>query len=551
MAHLKGLLGEDHVEVLSVALKVESTGDGFDSAFRLEDLESCSAQDQPGRVVVHKLNNAEYNNSVRQLLPLPKSFVPGSALIEDGAGLSNFRNDALALSITPLAFQKYLDAAEASVNQAFSSSENEIRICNGKSVSKDQLSRNCVTDLLQSFAEQAFRRPLESHERSKLDTLIDATLDQGQDLDTAIKVGMQWALISPNFLYRSIISSNPGSASDIHVLTGYELATRLSYFLWSSSPDEGLRAQAEAGTLLDNIDTQIDRMLADPRAQALVDNFADQWMELPHFESAAPDPSAFPEFSEALRRDMMTETHLLFEDVFQNDQSLMQLVSGRHSYLNERLSKHYGFGGVTGNNQWTKVELPEDRFGVVTQGTVLTLTSGPDQTSLVLRGKWVMDNLLCESPPPPPANVDTNLDPNFEGSLRERIAAHRSSPECAACHESMDNIGFSMERFNAIGQTRENYEDGTPIDESGRLPDGRNFDGPSDLAEVLSRDPLYRVCVVKKLMTYALGRELTDADECTVNRIAKDHVGDEHTFSDLVKAVVKSDPFRKQQGGTP
>jgi hypothetical protein len=362
---------------------------------------------------------------------------------------------------------------------------------------------------------------------------------------------LQAILVSPHFLFRVERDPPAGQEDPIRELNEYELATRMSYFLWSSMPDEELFQQAARGTLRGNLEGQVRRMLRDRKAEALVGNFASQWLQLRNLPMAAPDDEQFPSFRAELREAMRTETELFFASILREDRSVLDLIDADYSFLNEPLARHYGIAGVAGP-EFRRVSLAgTPRGGVITQASVLTVTSNPTRTSPVKRGKWILDNILGEPPPDPPPNVpqlDEDDEAVLSGSLRERLEQHRAKESCAVCHRKMDALGFALENFDAIGAWR--TRDGKfQIDASGVLPDGQEFRGPAELKAILrdsSRDSFVR-CLTEKMLTYALGRGLEYYDRCTVDRITKSLAKDHYRFSTLVMEIVKSDPFQKRR----
>jgi hypothetical protein len=336
----------------------------------------------------------------------------------------------------------------------------------------------------------------------------------------------------------------------VHAVTALELASRLSFFLWSSIPDDELLRAADSGVLSDpdGLEREVARMLADPKAHALVDNFAGQWLYLRNLASMIPNSAGFPNFDDNLRQGMLTETELFFEHIVQADRPVTELMTADYTFLNERVAKHYGIDGVYGNH-FRRVTLDDPaRFGLLGKGSVLMVSSHTDRTSPVVRGKWVLENLLGSPPPAPPPDVpaleDTKLGEN--ATLRDRMIAHRENPACAGCHALMDPIGFALENFDAIGGWRNReYGAASPeIDASGRLVGGIDIDGPVELREALMRKPeLFVSTVVEKLMVYALGRGLVATDMPTVRQIVRDAAVEDYRFSALINGIVDSAPF--------
>jgi hypothetical protein len=328
-----------------------------------------------------------------------------------------------------------------------------------------------------------------------------------------------------------------------------ELASRLSFFLWSSIPDEELLQLAEQGRLRAALPTQVRRMLADDRAKSLVENFAGQWLQLRNIPSWRPDPEKFPQFDESLRAAMKAETEQFFEYIVREDRSVLDFINADYSFVNERLARHYGMKDVKGT-YFRKVAVnPAERGGVITHAGVLMVSSYPTRTSPVLRGKWVLENILATPPPPPPPNVpDLKASAaNSAKDLRAALEQHRANPACASCHSRLDAMGFSLENFDAVGKFRA-VEDGVKVDASGSMPGGINFVGPSGLRDMLmSRKEYFLECISEKMLTYALGRGLEHYDLPVVRQIRRDTTAKEFRFSELVLAVVNSVPFQMRR----
>lgn len=410
--------------------------------------------------------------------------------------------------------------------------------------------------IIENFATRAFRRPVEQEEVNRLAALWQMAEKDGQPFERGIQIALSAVLVSPHFLYRIEGEPSADSPDGIYTLNEHELATRLSYFLWSSMPDDELRRAADQGVLRKNgnLEQQIHRMLRDPKAQALVDNFAGQWLQTRRLDSMAMDGKLFPGFDDSLRTAMKQETELFFATVMAEDRSILEFLDSDYTFLNERLAKHYGIDGVSGDH-FRKVQLTSDqpaiksRGGILTMASILTITSNPTRTSPVKRGKWVMETILGTPPPPPPPDVpELGEGGELTGSLKQRMEQHRENPACASCHTRMDAIGFGLENFNAIGAWRE--KDGPhAIDPTGELTPGKKFSGARDLKEILkSQRDLFVRCVTDRMLTYALGRGLEEYDECTVDRIATAVAKNEYKFSSLVIEIAKSDAFQKKKG---
>lgn len=411
----------------------------------------------------------------------------------------------------------------------------------------------CAREIIASLVQQAYRRPVEEADIETLFGFYQAGRAEGS-FDAGIQRVLERLLVSPQFLYRIERvpeHAKPGEAFEISPL---ELASRLSFFLWSSLPDERLIELAVSGRLTDDevLDAEIERMLADSRADALVEDFASQWLFLRDLELTEPDVFLFRDFDVGLREDFVKETELFVESIVRDERSVLELITANYTYLNERLAEHYGVPFVKGKH-FRRVVLPEGshRGGLLGQGSILTLTSYPTRTSPVLRGKYVLDNLLASPPPPPPPDVPA-LDAEEPSeqvtmTLREAMAAHRANPECASCHAQMDPIGFAFEHFDAIGRWRD-AEGGLPIEAASLLPDGTELDGIEGVKQLLLRNPERFVgAVTEKLLMYAIGRNVQYYDKPAVRKIVRDAAQESYTFAALVRGIVKSVPFRMRQ----
>jgi hypothetical protein len=406
--------------------------------------------------------------------------------------------------------------------------------------------REPTRELIGRLLIRAYRRPPTSLEISRFAKLAAAARKRGDSFERSMQLVLQATLVSPQFLFRGEASRGE---EDVRDLSEYELAARLSYFLWSSMPDDELLHAAAERTLRQQIDEQIARMLASPKSDQLVRNFGEQWLETRRLESMQRSERHFPEFDDELRDAFREETYRLLQDVFRNNRPLTTLLSADYSFVNARLAEHYGMPKPEGDG-FVRVELPKERnVGILGHASVLSVTAFEDRTSPVLRGKWVLDHLLGDPPPPPPPGV-SNLPPaagELAGkSLRERLEVHRDNPSCAVCHNRMDPLGLAMENFDAVGRWRDADGD-DKINADGELPDGRKLSGPAGLRDVLLADfPRVRRCLAEKLLTYALGRGLEPYDECAIKEIVAAAESNGDTFAATVRAVAKSAPFQKR-----
>jgi hypothetical protein len=408
---------------------------------------------------------------------------------------------------------------------------------------------DCVRQVLQTFVERAFRRSVVPAEIDRLLPLVDLAKAQGQTVEVGVEIALRAILTSPHFLFRPELDAKPNSTTPAHPLTDFELASRLSYFIWSSMPDDELFAAARAGKLQDPaaIEAQVDRMLKDTKSDALIDNFAGQWLFTRALDDHQPDYYAFPTWDEDLRAAMRQETKLFFREFLRNDLPITEMLTANFTFLNDRLATHYGLPSP--GPDFTKVTIDDpQRRGLLGQGSILTVTSFPTRTSPVKRGKWLMTQLLCSEPPPPPPGVEglvTEMVPT--GSIRQRLEKHRENPVCASCHVEMDNLGFGLEHFDGIGLFRSD-DNGFAVDSSGVLPGGKTFNGMLELSAILAEDPRFTHCVSEKMLTYAIGRGVATADEVHVDHIVASLDKRGKTFADLIKIVATSEPFRLRHG---
>ena len=401
----------------------------------------------------------------------------------------------------------------------------------------------CAQKILSTVARRAYRRPVTEADLSPIMDMYAAGRKKGS-FNAGIEQGLRLILASPKFLFRTETMPATGTAR----VSDLELATRLSFFLWSTIPDDELVSVAASGKLNQPfvLDQQIKRMLRDSRSRALVDNFASQWLMLRNLRSHQPTPGDFPNWDNELRQSFRTETELFFQSIIKEDRSVIDLIDADYTFVNERLARHYGIPGVYGS-QYRRVRLTdENRRGLLGQGSILTVTSQPDRTSVVLRGKWILENILGTPPPPPPPNVNTNLPTDLAEpkSLRALMEQHRASPTCASCHRVMDPLGFALENFDGVGEWR-GKEKGGVIDASGQLADGSKVDGPVSLRKALLKKPeMFARVVTEKLMTYGLGRGVDYFDEPTIRRIAREASKQNYRFSSLVLGIVRSPAFQ-------
>ncbi|QDT18912.1 DUF1592 domain-containing protein [Gimesia chilikensis] len=416
--------------------------------------------------------------------------------------------------------------------------------------------RYCAERIFKPFMEKAFRRPVSRNEMKPIVELVNATVESGRTFEQGVQVGIQAVLVSPHFLFRiEGLQDSADESYSIENVAQYELASRLSYFLWSTMPDERLFSLAGQGRLDDprTLRMEIKRMLADPKSKAFVENFAGQWLNLRNLDELNPDPRKFRGFNSQLKADMRQETEEFFAYIMREDRSVVEFINADYTFMNENLAKFYGNDKVKGE-KFQKVSLDKSRrAGLITQASILTLTSNPGRTSPVKRGKWIMENILGTPPPTPPPNVP-ELEEATEGkknmSLREQLALHRKIPGCASCHDQMDPLGLGFENFDAVGRWR-TKEGKHKIDASGKLPDGQTFESPVELIGILEqqKDGFCR-SLTEKMLTYAIGRGTEYYDKCAIDAITANFTAKGYRFSELVTEIVLSDPFLKREKGS-
>jgi hypothetical protein len=409
----------------------------------------------------------------------------------------------------------------------------------------------CVDRILTTFARRAYRRPVTRAEVAALSKFVTLAKAEGQSTEEGIALAIQAALVSPHFLFHVERDLYPNDPSKVHKISDIELASRLSYFLWNSMPDDELLSLAEKKELGKPavLDAQVKRMLADPKSSALAENFAGQWLEVRNLDSIKPDPQKFPAWGPELRDAMKTETRLFFDAILRENRPIAEFINARYTFLNEYLAKYYGIDGVTGP-EFRRVELTtNERGGVLSHGSVLAVSSYPTRTSVVIRGKYVLQNILGTPPPPPPPDVPA-LDEEALGSsasIRQQMEKHRTNSICASCHSRMDPLGFGLENYDAIGKWR-TMDGPFPVDSSGTLPSGKSFKDPAEMRQVLtSMLPDFSRTLTEKLLIFSLGRGLERYDRPTVQEITKNLAASDYGMQTLIREVVKSLPFQSRR----
>lgn len=499
---------------------------------------SLAGESNPGRIAIRRLTRVDYRNTIRDLLGVT---VDTSGFPSDDVA-HGFDNLADVISLPPLLMERYADAAELVAKKWF---EGKIKLDPVLLPSKDRTPRQLAEKILLPLQERAFRRPTTGLEHHYLLTFFEQCLQNKFSYDEAMQASAMRILLSPPFLYRI---ERDGPIGQDYKLDDFELATRLSYFLWSSMPDDTLVDLARRGTLQqgDNLKQQVERMLKDAKVrQGLVGNFAGQWLQTQRLRAIRPDAKAFPQFDEALRGAMEQETLHLFETIVREDLPLTDLLDADYTFVNERLAKHYGMAGVKGD-AFQRVSLKDlPRRGVLTHAGILAINSHPTRTSPVLRGKWIMEAILGTPPPPPPVGVSDLEAVKVAGTFRQKLEAHRSNPRCASCHVRMDALGLAFENYDSLGVWRTKDEN-QAIDSAGELTDGGKFAGAAELATLLRQkhSGTFRKNLVQQMLVYSLGRTLGMYDRLPLRRIDSRVAADKDRISSLVLAIAESDAFR-------
>ncbi len=501
--------------------------------------QTCAANVDPGRTVLRRLTADEYDNTLRDLLG--DASTPGRGFPADDQSAAD------QLILTGLLFEKYETAASTVVDAVWqremtsSKTEPHLLIC--KPSGGDTA---CARRLIKTFARKAFRRPVDDAELAAYYKLAESG-----DIVAGTKAAVRALLTSPFFLFRIEVPS-AGDASKVSPLSPHELATRLSYALWASTPDARLDQLADSGTLAksDVLQTEIRRMLADPKAEALATSFSARWLGFREVLSSRPDAQMFPEVTPALLASMALETERFMRELIVQDRPLIDLLDAEFTFADAGLAQHYGLPTAGLSEQaLTRVDVAgQARRGILGHGSFLVSTSPPTRTSPVKRGKWVAGRLLCSAPPPPPPGEDIPSEAATQAKTeRERLAIHRVKPQCAGCHELIDPIGLGLDRYDPVGKFRDEVK-GQPIDDSGVMPDGTAFKGPNELATLLRKDRRFAECTAHHLLTWTLGRVPQGADGCLVGEVADTLVKPGAGISELWSTIVKSRAFTHRRG---
>lgn len=503
-----------------------------------------------GYAMSRRLNRTEYMNSLRDLFAVDMK--AGKTLPADGSAGEGFDNNGDALFTSPILIEKYMDAADRVVTALLPNGEAEMtpEVMAARRrllIAPQTEGRVAAGKIVRSVADRAFRRPAEDAEVERYLSMYDRARKRGDPFDASLRLALKGVLLSPHFLF--LVEPEP-PADGVYRLGPYQLAQRVSYFLWSSLPDEELLKVAGDGTLPEPevLRGQVRRMLRDRRSKALGESFACQWLELePLGKTVRPDPKKFPEFDDELAELMKDEVVHFFHDIVRDDRSLLEVIDSDATWLNDRLARLYGIGGVTGS-ELRRVKLQDrNRGGMVGMAAVLTVSSYPLRTSPVLRGKWILESLLGSKVPPPPPEAGSLPENAAEGkklSFRERLEKHRTKAECASCHQKMDPLGFGLENFDPIGRWR-TVDEGEPVDSVGQLPSGEKFSSPEQLKKVLmGRKDEVLTHLTRKLLGYALGRALNTFDKCVVEDALKAMKAANYRSSALIETIVLSYPFQ-------
>ncbi len=494
----------------------------------------------PSSAAVRRLSRAEYVNAVRDLLGVD---VDGAALLPPDETGFGFDNNAETLAISPALLQRYVSAAVTIATRAVA--VGDVFVCRPRTVDEEE---RCARNVLTPLARRAYRRPVEAEDVRPLLSRYRAGRREGT-FEHGIRKGLELLLVDPEFLYRLEPTPPRAKPGSVYPVSDVELASRLSFLLWSSIPDDELLRAAERGTLRSPaaMAAQTRRLLADPRASAFAVNFAEQWLGVRDIRTRVTDPRLLQGFGNDVKRDMAREIELFLESQIREDRSIDSLLSADYTFLNERLARFYGITGVAGSDFRRVTLTNEMRFGLLGKGAVLLSTSYANRTSPVLRGKWILEVLLGTPPPPPPPNVPTLKENDARTppvSVRDRLEQHRRDPVCASCHMRMDPLGLALENFDAVGKWRD-AESGMPLDVSGVLPDGTTIDGPVALrmALVARRDQI-AAALAEKLFVYALGRATDEGDRPAIRRVVQNAAGSDYRWSALILDLVASTPFR-------
>ncbi|HEY0706698.1 MAG TPA: DUF1592 domain-containing protein [Polyangia bacterium] len=504
-----------------------------------------SAQ-KPGRVTMRRLNQREYDNTIRDLVGIDLKPSAMFEFPEDEWG-DGFNNNADILNTSPLVIEKYLNASQFAIDRALDPSpanaavRSKIVICNPTGAAEAECGKKIVTE----FARRAFRRAVTPEEVAPFVALIDSAKKLGETFEVGLAAALSGLMVAPEFLFRIEFDSMRGAQRP---LNDYEIASRLSYFIYASMPDEELLKQAQAGTLKQpaQIGAQVKRMLADSKASAFTEVMVQQWMNTVGLKFTGPNPATFPKWQEPLKAAMEQELKAFMAPILGGQASAKELLTARYTYANRALATYYGLSGANSmaSDKFDRIAITDDkRGGVLRQGAFLVMNAHPDSNSPTHRGKWILEKLLCVVPPPAPADIPA-FDPKqvTTGTLRQKLESvhQKLGSACNTCHAIIDPMGFALEHYDAAGLWRDT-EDGMKIDASGKMPlTDVPFDGAAQLTEAIANDARFPACVAKHLMTYALGRNVTDSDRPYLDELGKQFAAGGFNMPSLVEAVAKS-----------
>ena len=500
----------------------------------------------PGRVTMHRLNRREYDNTIRDLIGLDLKPSTMFDFPEDEWG-DGFNNNADVLNTSPLVIEKYLSSAQFVMDKALDPApanaavRSKIVVCNPAGTAEAECGKRIVNE----FARRAFRRSVTADEVAPFVALIDSTKRLGESFDVGLAAALSGLLVAPEFLYRMELDATRGAR---RALNDFEIASRLSYFIHASTPDETLLAQAQAGKLKQpaEIAAQVKRLLADPKASAFTDTMVQQWMHTANLKFAAPDVKLFPKWQDSVKAALEQEMRAFMAPILAGQMPANDLLTAKYTYANRALAMYYGLAGAAtvAADRFDRLAITDDRRGgVLRQGAYLVMTSHPTVNSPTFRGKWILEKLLCVVPPPVPANV-----PAFEpatvsgGTLRQKLeTVHQmAGGACAGCHAIIDPMGFALEHYDSIGMWRDT-DNNLPIDATGKMPNSDvMFDGAGQLTEAIANDPRFPACVAKHMLTYAMGRNITDADRPAIDDLGKQFAAGGFNLPSLVEAVARS-----------
>jgi hypothetical protein len=507
----------------------------------------ASSKPEVDVMTIRRLNRTEYTNTLRALLGTAEDH--GAKFPEDNLSFG-FDNIGEALTVQPLHIEMFEQTAEAVLTELFARPAGDAARAKVLACDAQTGGHACVVSTVLSFAERAYRRPVTEAEITPFVSIADSYAQTGGTAADGLKLALQGVLLSPHFLYRVELDPSPTDKTP-HRLNAFELASRLSYYLWSTMPDDALYADAKSGNL--NTDsgllTQVSRMMMDGKAQALTANFAGQWLNLRRMVNVAPDAAAYPAFDADLRAAMQTESSMFFAELFSQGRPISELLTSDFSFVNAKLAAFYGLPAPAGGG-FERVQVgAANRAGFLTQASFLTLTSNPNRTSPVKRGKWVLDQLLCTPPPPPPMGADLNLPEGGTQSVRAKLEQHRAKEPCNTCHKIMDPIGLAFENFSGIGQYRTSDEYG-PIDATGTLEVASgpvSFSNASQLIPILAADDRLTPCAAQKVLTYAVGRNFTADDATALNNIVAATNATGQGLRGLFGSAALSESFRSRR----